>query len=116
MARSIRNFRSRLDSCFDAFSSREPVSTSLENALIQRLRDQANSKNRLPRLVQELHLPFGVFDELAGNVAHHVAANTRHFLPCGNAVGKFRAVIADAGMRAMSDTEEIERHDQIPMQ
>src|ERR1700730_3806258 len=28
-----------LDSCFDAFSSREPVSTSLENALIGRVPD-----------------------------------------------------------------------------
>src|SRR5882724_7788226 len=78
--------------------------------LVQRLRDQANSKNRLSGLIQKHHRPLGVLSELAGNVADHVAADAGHFLPRREAVGKFRTVIADTGVLAAPDTEEIKRH------
>ena len=78
--------------------------------LIQRFRHQSNSENRLFGLVQKLHLPLGVFVEFAGDAADHIAANAGQLFPCSFAVGKFGAVIGSAGVAAISDAEEIERH------
>src|ERR1700733_11194935 len=80
--------------CFDAFSSREPVSTSLENALdIARLfPDQASAPSRFEQIA-----PLGVFfvemlgiDHAVGSKAAEILAQ---FAPCRENPHRF--VIAD---------------------
>lgn len=78
--------------------------------LVQRLRHKADSKNRLPGLVQKLHFPLGVFFELAGNSADDIGANAGQLVPGSIAIGKLGALIGSAGIAAISDAEEIEWH------
>jgi hypothetical protein len=87
-----------------------PDAPWIGRSLIQRLRDQPDSEDGLSGFIQQLHLPFGVFDQLAGNVADHVAADTGHFLPRCVPVEKFRTLVADAGLLAILDAEEEDRH------
>src|SRR5690606_17929142 len=47
-----------LESCFDALSSREPVSTSLENALNLTLSVRTSRPAPTPKLVQSVHLVY----------------------------------------------------------
>jgi len=83
--------------------------------LIQRFRHQADSEERLSGFVQHLHLPFRVFGEFAGNAADHVAANAGQFFPRGVAIGELGAKLGRAGVAAVSDAKEIERHGVKPM-
>jgi hypothetical protein len=71
--------------------------------LLQRFRDQANPEHGLPGLVEELHLPLGVFPEFAGNAADHVAANPGQLLPGGIVVGQFGAMVQCARAGLISD-------------
>src|SRR3954454_4425818 len=89
---------------------RTPELARLLIGVLQRLRNQANPEYRLPGFIQQFHLPFGVFGELAGNVRDHVAADAGHFLPGGVMIGKLRAVIVDACILAMGNAEEKDRH------
>src|SRR5882757_2020534 len=50
------NRNGALDSCFNAFSSREPVSTSLENALVIQERPQLERPRRVLQLAQRFRL------------------------------------------------------------
>jgi len=97
-------------SCSDAFSSREPVPASLENALAERFRDQANPEHRLLGLVQKLHLPVGILLQAAGNAADQIGANRRHFGPGRVAAFEFMGFVGGTGISAMADPEEIQRH------
>ncbi len=58
----------------------------------------------------KLHFPFGIRLELAGNSADDVGANAGQLVPCGVATGKLDTLIGSAGIAAISDTKEIERH------
>ncbi|KGJ66229.1 hypothetical protein BJA5080_02848 [Bradyrhizobium diazoefficiens SEMIA 5080] len=55
-------------------------------------------------------MPFGVFLELAGDASGHVGAGAGHLLPGQIAIGKFRRLVRTAGIAAVSDSKEIERH------
>src|SRR5258708_21879860 len=84
-------------------------------ALLHRLRDKADSKNRLFGLVEELHLPFSVLLEVTRNAADEIAANAGQFCPSCIAVGKLGATVSRTGKTAISDAEKIERHGEKPM-
>ena len=88
------------------------VSTAgrLEAILFYRFGDQANSKDGLPGLVQELHLPFGVGFKFSGDTADQVATDPRQFIPGRITVGEFGAVVSGAGVGSISDTKEKKRH------
>src|SRR6266404_5718303 len=98
-------------SCFDAFSSREPGSTSLENALADRFRHEANPEHRLLGFVQKLHLPFGILLQAARNAAEKVAADLGHLGPGRLAALEFGSLIGRACVATMADPEKIQRHD-----
>jgi hypothetical protein len=84
------------------------------SAAVQRIRDQANPKNRLLTLVQELHLPLRILAELAADSANHLGTGTGQLLPGGVVVGKFNALLRRTGITAISNPKEIERHDTYP--
>src|SRR6185437_15188598 len=78
--------------------------------LVERLRDNSDAENRLARLVQHLHLPLGIFRELARNAARHVGADGGQLLPGSIAIGAFGALIGAARVAAILDAEEVKRH------
>jgi hypothetical protein len=84
-------------------------------ALLHRLRDKANSKNRPFGFVQKPHLPFSVLLEVTRNAADEIAANAGQFCPSCIVVGKLGATVRRAGKTAISDAEKIERHGEKPM-
>ena len=83
--------------------------------LVQRLRHEADSKNRPPGLVQEFHFPLGVLFELAGNAADDVGTNAGQLAPRRIAISKLHAGIGSTGVATISNAKEKERHGMSPM-
>jgi hypothetical protein len=79
-------------------------------AAVQRIRYQANPENRLLALIQKLHLPLRIPPELAADSANHLGAGTGQLLPGSIVVGQFDALLRRAGITAISNPKEIERH------
>lgn len=66
-------------------------------------------------LVQKLHFPFGIQFEFAGNSANEIGANAGQFVPGGIAISKLGALTGGAGIPAIPDAKEIERHGTHPI-
>ena len=75
--------------------------------LSQRLRHQTNSEDGFSGLVQQLHMPFGVLLQAAGNTADEIAADLGHLGPSGLAALELGALIGRAGITATGDPEEV---------
>jgi hypothetical protein len=73
--------------------------------VVQRLRHEADSKNRPPGLVQEFHFPLGILFELAGNAADDIGANAGQLASCGVAISKLDAGIRSAGVATISNAK-----------
>src|SRR5207302_5126495 len=82
-----------------------------ERALTNRFGDKTNSEDRLLRLVQKLHLPFGVLFQAARKAAEEVATDLGHLGPGGLAAFKFGPLIGRACIAAVADPKKIQRHD-----
>src|SRR5947209_19432717 len=80
-------------------------------AAIERVRRKRDPENRLLALVEQLHFPLGVLSELAANPADHVGAGTGQLPPGCIAIGQFDALFGCAGVAAISDAKEKERHE-----
>ena len=78
--------------------------------LIEGFRDDPDPEYGLPRFVEQLHLPFGVFGKLSRDAARHVGADSGHLFPGCIPIGTFGALLGRAGEVAITDTKEIERH------
>src|ERR1700737_226106 len=91
--------------------SAEPAATRQRcGSLTQRFRHEADSEYGLLGLVQELHLPFGVWLQAAGNATEKIGANAGHLGPRSLATRQFRSLIGRAGIAAVANPEEIQRH------
>ena len=79
--------------------------------LIDRFRDQADPEHRLPGLVEQFHLPFGIRLQAARNAAEQVAADLGHLGPGRFAALEFGALVGRTGVATVADPEKILRHD-----
>src|SRR6516165_6639740 len=79
-------------------------------AVVQRFRDDADAEHRALLLVEQLHLPFRILPELARDPGGHVGAGARQRAPSIIAVGAFGAELRCAGVAAVADAKEVERH------
>ena len=80
------------------------------NCSTQRFGHEADPEYGLLGLVQELHMPFGVWLQAARNSAKQVGANLGHLGPGGLAALEFRSMVGSPGIAAVANSEKIQRH------